>query len=116
MEKLVEIANLKKYFWTGGGFFRKKNAIKAVDDVSLYIDKREILGLVGESGCGKTTCGKVILRLHEPTAGNIFYNGHDITQLTKKEMKPFRKEMMIIYQDPFGSLDPRMKVKDIIQR
>lgn len=114
MEKLIEIKNLKKYYWTGGGLFRKKDAIKAVDDVSLHINKREILGLVGESGCGKTTCGKVILRIQEPTAGKIYFDKHDITKLTKKQMKEYRKKMMIIYQDPFGSLDPRMTIGSTI--
>jgi peptide/nickel transport system ATP-binding protein/oligopeptide transport system ATP-binding protein len=110
MDRLIDIHHLKKYFWTGGGLFRKKDAIKAVDDVSFYIEKEEILGLVGESGCGKTTCGKVILRLQEPTEGKIYYNNNDITGLTKKEMHEYRKKMMIIYQDPFGSLDPRMTI------
>ena len=110
MEKLVEIRNLKKYFWTGGGPFKTKEAVRAIDDVSFYIKKREILGLVGESGCGKTTCGKVILRLIDPTNGSIYFEGHDITHLKPKEMKRFRKKMMIIYQDPFGSLDPRMSI------
>lgn len=114
MEKLVEIRNLKKYFWTGGGPFRKKEAVRAVDDVSFYIQKREILGLVGESGCGKTTCGKVILRLIDPTEGSIHFEGNDITQLKQKEMRKFRREMMIIYQDPFGSLDPRMTIGSTI--
>ena len=110
MEKLVEIRNLKKYFWTGGGPFKTKEAVRAIDDVSFYIKKREILGLVGESGCGKTTCGKVILRLIDPTNGSIYFEGHDITHLKQKEMKRFRRKMMIIYQDPFGSLDPRMSI------
>lgn len=114
MENLVEIRNLKKYFWTGGGAFRKKEAVRAVDDVSFYIQKREILGLVGESGCGKTTCGKVILRLIDPTDGSIYFEGNDITRLKQKEMREFRREMMIIYQDPFGSLDPRMTIGSTI--
>jgi len=114
MEELVEIRNLKKYFWTGGGPFRKKNAVRAVDDVSFHIKKREILGLVGESGCGKTTCGKIILRLIDPTEGSIYFEGNDITQLKQKEMRKYRREMMIIYQDPFGSLDPRMTIGSTI--
>ena len=113
MEKLVEIKNLKKDFWTGGGTFKKKEAVRAVDDVSLYIKKREILGLVGESGCGKTTCGKVILRLIDPTEGSIHFEGNDITQLKQKEMRKFRRKMMIIYQDPFGSLDPDKVIEGI---
>jgi len=114
MEELVEIRNLKKYFWTGGGPFKTKNAVRAVDDVSFCIKKKEILGLVGESGCGKTTCGKVILRLIDPTEGSIYFEGSDITQLKQKEMKKFRRKMMIIYQDPFGSLDPRMTIGSTI--
>ena len=114
MEKLVEINNLKKYFWTGGGPFKKKEAVRAIDDVSFYINEREILGLVGESGCGKTTCGKIILRLIDPTEGSIIFDNNDITYLKQKEMKEFRKKMSIIYQDPFGSLDPRMAIGDTI--
>ncbi len=110
MEKLIEVKNLKKWFWRGGVLFGKKEAVRAVDDVSFYIKKREVLGLVGESGCGKTTCGKVILRIVDPTAGSIYFDGHNITHLERKEMIKFRRKMMIIYQDPFGSLDPRMTV------
>ena len=110
IEKLIEVKNLKKWFWTGGVLFGKKEAVRAVDDVSFYIKKREVLGLVGESGCGKTTCGKVILKIVDPTAGSIYFDGHNITHLERKEMIKFRRKMMIIYQDPFGSLDPRMTV------
>ena len=110
MDHLIEVKNLKKYFYQGGGPFKKKEAIKAVDDVSFYIKRNEILGLVGESGCGKTTCGKLILRLINPTAGTISFEGHDITHLKPKQMREFRKKMMIIYQDPYGSLDPRMTI------
>jgi len=110
MENLVEVKDLKKYFWMGSGPFKKKEAIKAVDNVSFYIKKKEILGLVGESGCGKTTCGKLILRLIEPTAGSIYFEGHNISHLKQKNMKEDRKKMMIIYQDPYGSLDPRMTI------
>ncbi len=110
MEKLVEVRNLKKWFWTGKTLLGKKESIRAVDDVSFYIKRREILGLVGESGCGKTTCGKVILRILEPTAGSIYFNNRDITHLKRKEMMKLKEKMMIIYQDPFGSLDPRMTI------
>ena len=88
--------------------------MRAVDDVSFSIYTHEVLGLVGESGCGKTTCGKVILRIMDPTEGRIFFHGQEITHLPRKEMNRFRNRMMIIYQDPYGSLDPRMTVKNAI--
>jgi len=110
MDKLIEVKELKKYFYQGGGPFKKKEAIKALDNVSFYIKRNEILGLVGESGCGKTTCGKLILRLINPTGGSIYFDGHDITHLKPKQMSEFRRKMMIIYQDPYGSLDPRMTI------
>ncbi len=110
MEKLVEVKNLKKWFWMGKSPLGKKEAVRAVDDVSFYVKKKEVLGLVGESGCGKTTCGKVILRILDPTDGSIYFNGQEITHLNRKEILKFRKKMMIIYQDPFGSLDPRMPI------
>jgi peptide/nickel transport system ATP-binding protein/oligopeptide transport system ATP-binding protein len=114
MDKLIEVKELKKYFYQGGGPFKKKEAIKAVDNVSFYIKRNEILGLVGESGCGKTTCGKLILKIINPTAGSIYFDGHDITHLKQKQMAEFRKKMMIIYQDPYGSLDPRMTIGNAI--
>jgi len=114
MEKLVEIKNLKKYFRTGGGPFKTKEVVRAIDDISFYINEREILGLVGESGCGKTTCGKIILRLINPTDGKIIFDNNDITNLKQKKMKEYRRNMSIIFQDPFGSLDPRMAIGDTI--
>ncbi len=110
MENLLEVRNLKKWFWSGGVLFGHKEAIRAVDGISFSIRKGEVLSLVGESGCGKTTCGKLLLRILDATAGSICFDGHDLTHLKRKEMVKFRRRMMIIYQDPFGSLDPRMTV------
>ncbi len=108
-EKIIEIKNLKKYFNVKSGFQTAK--VKAVDDVSLYINKGETLGLVGESGCGKTTLGRTILRLHEPTEGKILFHGEDITTTN---MHDLRRKMQIIFQDPYASLNPRMTVGDIV--
>ena len=108
--KLIDIQNLKKYFPVNDGILNSKQ-VKAVDDVSFYINKGETLGLVGESGCGKTTVGRTILRLHEPTAGKIIYEGKDITH---KSMMPYRKKMQIVFQDPYASLNPRMTIGDIV--
>jgi oligopeptide/dipeptide ABC transporter ATP-binding protein len=110
MKPLVEVRNLRKWFDAGKSKIGKKETLKAVDDVSFSIQRGEVLGLVGESGCGKTTCGKTILRIIDPSSGRIFFDGHDITELSMKQMEPFRRRMMVIYQDPFGSLDPRMMI------
>lgn len=109
--RLVEVQNLKQYFPVGEKLFGEKKVVKAVDDVSFYIEKGETLGLVGESGCGKTTTGRTLLRLYEPTAGKIFYDGEDIT---KVDMLPYRRKMQIVFQDPYSSLNPRMTVGDIV--
>ena len=109
MKKLIEVKNLKKWFSIASKS-KKNKSVKAVDGVSFYIEKKEILSLVRESGCGKTTCGKTILRVLNPTDGHIYFDGKDITHIRKKEMLKYRKRMMIIYQDPFGSLDPRMTI------
>lgn len=109
-EVLIEVKNLKKYFPVKMGL-GKKAYIKAVDDVSFFIKKGETLGLVGESGCGKSTTGRTIIRLYEPTSGQIIFKGEDIT---KKDMLPYRKHMQMIFQDPYASLNPRMTVGDII--
>ncbi|MFA9397383.1 MAG: ABC transporter ATP-binding protein [Clostridiaceae bacterium] len=114
-EVLIEIKNLKKYFVKSKGFFgNKKQNIQAVDDISFTIRKGETLGLVGESGCGKSTTGRTIIKLYEPTGGQIIYKGKDISNLKEKEMLPYRKNMQMIFQDPYASLNTRMTVSEII--
>ena len=114
-EYLLEVRDLKKYFPIKGGVFSRTVAnVKAVEDVSLNIKSGEVVGLVGESGSGKTTAGRTILRLIEPTDGEIIFNGTDIAKVSRSQMREYRKEMQIIFQDPFASLNPRMTVGDII--
>ena len=105
---ILEVKNLKKYFNTPGG------VLHAVDDVSFTLEKGKILGVVGESGCGKSTMGRAILRLHEPTSGEVLFEGKDITKISTEEMRKLRSEMQIIFQDPFASLNPRKTVSEII--
>ena len=115
MEKLIEIKNLSKYFNTSKSIFSKnKGILKAVDNVSFDIKKGETLGLVGESGCGKSTLGRTILKLYEPTSGQIVYKGQDISSMKGKNIVKYRKHMQMIFQDPYASLNPRFTVKDII--
>lgn len=113
---LVDVKNLKMYFPITEGIMitRTVAEVKAVDDVSFFINKGETLGLVGESGCGKTTTGRCILQLENATAGEIFFEGQDLTKLTQKQMSPIREKIQVIFQDPFSSLNPRMKIGDIL--
>jgi len=112
---LLEIRNLKKYFPIRGGIFSRVVAnVKAVEDISFEVKHGEVVGLVGESGSGKTTAGRSILRLIEPTAGEVLFEDVDIAGLPKSQMREYRKKMQIIFQDPFASLNPRMTVGDII--
>ena len=114
-EEILLVSNLKKYYPVSGGFFsREKFCVKAVDDLSFSLSAGETLGIVGESGCGKTTAGKTILRLIEPTDGEIIFGGHNVTKATRSELKEIRRGMQFIFQDPQASLNPRMKVGDII--
>jgi len=112
---LIKVNNLKKWFPIRGGILsRTVGYVKAVNDVSFYVNRGEVLGLVGESGSGKTTVGRTILRLIEPTEGEVVFDGTDVVALSKAELRPFRRRMQIIFQDPFASLNPRMTVGDII--
>lgn len=112
---LLSVKNLVKYFPIRRGIFsRVKGFVKAVDDISFDIPNGKTLGLVGESGCGKTTAGRTILRLIDPTSGTIKFEGNDITKLTQKNLRPLRKNFQIIFQDPYSSLNPRMTVRSIL--
>ena len=112
---LLEIRDLKKYFPVGEGLFsRNKGSVKAVDGVNLTVNEGETLGLVGESGCGKSTLGRTILRLIEPTSGEVIFHGKNLLALPGRELRDMRREMQIIFQDPYASLNPRMRVGDIV--
>ena len=114
-EPLLKVKNLKKYFPIRGGLFSREVArVHAVDDVSFDLMPGETLGLVGESGCGKSTTGRTILRLIEPTSGEVTFEGRNVTTLDKRSLRGLRKEMQIIFQDPYASLNPRMTVGSII--
>ena len=113
-DDLIQIQNLKVHYKVGGGLFRETKHVKAVDGVSLNIKKGETLGLVGESGCGKSTLGKALLRLTEPTSGQVFYHGKDLAHSSSGEMREQRRHLQMIFQDPYASLNPRMTVGNII--
>lgn len=108
-KKLVEVKNLKKYFDVGRGL-----TLKAVDNISFHINEGETLGLVGESGCGKSTTGRMLVRLYQPTEGQIFFDGCDVSRLNREGAKSFYKKAQMIFQDPYASLNARMTVGDII--
>lgn len=107
--KILEVQKLSKHYPIG-----RKKFLKAVDDVSFEIEEGEVFGIVGESGCGKTTCGKICIGMLEPTAGSVQYKGKDVHKLSRKEYLQFTKEVQMIFQDPYTSLDPQMKVYDIV--
>lgn len=108
-QPIIEAINLSKYFEVGKG-----KLLKAVDDVSFRIMKGETLGLVGESGCGKTTCGRTLCRMYDPTAGEVLFHGQPVSQMRRKELLQFRKSAQMIFQDPYSALDPRMTIAEII--
>jgi len=115
-EPLLQVKGLKKYFpITGGVFGKKVGEVKAVDDVTFTVYKGETLGIVGESGCGKSTTGRMLLRLIEPTAGSIIFEGKEVTTLPKAELRKMRRDMQMIFQDPFASLNPRHTVEKILE-
>ena len=111
---LLQVEHLSRYFKIDGGLFSPARVLRAVDDVSFRVRRGETLGLVGESGCGKSTLGRLVLRLIEPTAGRVAFDGQDLTLLSASELRPLRRRMQIVFQDPYSSLNPRMSVRDIV--
>ena len=109
-EPILKVEGLSTFFPVGGGLFGKKQEVKAVNDVSFEVMENETFGLVGESGCGKSTLGRTLVKIYEPTAGKITFMGKDITKLHGSEVPEFRRNMQMIFQDPYASLNPRMTV------
>lgn len=115
-ERLLEVSNLKKYFSITGGLLGKKNGeVKAVDDVSFYVQKGETLGIVGESGCGKSTTGRLLMRLIEASDGKVVFEDKEITSMTKSELRRIRRDIQMVFQDPYASLNPRHSVEQILE-
>jgi ABC-type oligopeptide transport system ATPase subunit len=112
---LLEVRNLVKHFVRRHGLWRPPSVVKAVDDVSFSIEEGEMFGLVGESGSGKSTTGRCILRLIEPTSGNVFFRGENVLQFSRPRMRQARRDMQIVFQDPYSSLNPRMRAGDIVE-
>ena len=113
-EPVIRVEHLKKFFPVKGKLFEKKQYVKAVNDISFSIRRGETLGIVGESGCGKSSLGRTVLKVHQPDSGHIYFNGTDITKLNEKQMHPFRQKMQMIFQDPYASLNPRFTVGETI--
>ena len=114
-EAMISVRNLKMYFPVGGSLFEKRKTLKAVDDVSFDLYPGETFGLVGESGCGKSTTGRTILRLIEPTAGQVLFDGEDLCTLNREAMRQKRRDMQLVFQDPYASLNPRMTVRKLLE-